>query len=316
MGRPLISIVTPCFNEEANVQEHFRRVGAAIAPFSGQYDFEHIYTDNCSQDATFDLLSAMAKEQPRFRVLRFSRNIGADRAIYFGLQHAKGEAVILIQADLQDPPELIPEFIRGWQEGFDVVYGQIAERDEAFPMRLARRLYYRIVSGLSDIPIPRNAGEFRITSRRALDAVLQYRENDLYMRGVVAQVGFRQRPVPYVRAARAGGRTSGSLLYLLGYAVNGVVSTTVVPIRLVSIAGLLLAGLGFALTAWLIAAKLLYPTEAPHGFTTLASLITFFAGMQMLCIGVIGEYLRRTYIQTLQRPRGFVQDRIGFDDQR
>ncbi len=311
--RALISIVTPCYNEEANVEKHYERVCAAIEPFRAKYDFEHIYMDNCSHDRTFELLSEMSAKHENFRVLRFSRNIGADRSIYFGLQHAKGDAVVLIQADLQDPPELIPDFIRGWEDGCDVVFGQIRQRQEGAVLRSFRRLYYWLVSRLSDVPIPQNAGEFRLTSRRALDALLQFKENDLYMRGAVAQVGFKQKALQYSRAERFGGKSSVNVLYLIGYAINGLLSTTVVPIRAVSVCGVAVAAAGFLFTAILVVSKLIFPGEAPHGFTTLASLITFFSGMQLLAIGIIGEYLRKTYIQSLGRPRGFVQDKVGFE---
>ncbi len=309
----LISIVTPCYNEEANVENHYQRVCRAIEPFRSKYDFEHIYTDNCSQDSTFDCLVAMSKKYPDFRVLRFSRNIGADRAIYFGLQHAKGDAVMLIQADLQDPPELIADFIRGWEEGYEVVYGKIIHRKEGTILRTGRRIYYKIISALSDVPIPQNAGEFRLTSRRALDSLLLFKENNLYMRGAVAEIGYKQKPLEYVRAERAGGKSSVNFLYLFGYAINGLLSTTVVPIRAVTLCGLAVSAIGFFLTAYMIIGKLIFPGAQPHGFTTIASLIAFFSGAQMLAIGVIGEYLRKTYVQSLQRPRGFVQDKVNFE---
>jgi polyisoprenyl-phosphate glycosyltransferase len=310
---PSISIVTPCYNEEANVEVHFGRVCDAIAPFRELYDFEFIYTDNCSEDGTFELLVKMSQQHPKFRVLRFSRNIGADRAMYFGLEHAKGDAVVLIQADLQDPPELIADFIRGWQEGYDVLYGQISQRKEGAFLRWGRQLYYRLISALSDVPIPRNAGEFRLTSRRALDALLSFTENGLYLRGAMAQVGFRQKAIPYVRAPRVRGTTSVSLIYLFGYAINGLLSTTVVPIRMVSIIGAIFAALGFILTLAFLGVAVFLPGRAPHGFTTLASLVAFFSGMQLLATGIIGEYLAKTYLQSLKRPRGFVQDKVGFD---
>lgn len=316
MTRPLISIVTPCYNEAENVDAHFKAVCEAIAPFRERYTFEHIYTDNCSEDATFELLSALAAKNPGVKVLRFSRNIGADRAIYFGLQHARGDAVIVIQGDLQDPPEVLPEFIKGWEEGHDVVYGSIRQREEPFLLRTFRNIYYRIVTRLSDIPVPRNAGEFRLLSRRALDALLQYGENDLYIRGAVAQIGFPQKPIPYARRARAAGQSSVNFVYLVGYAINGVLSTSVVLIRLVTLAGLATSLIGFLLTGYIVLGKWIFPGQQPHGFTTLASLITFFAGCQLLAMGIIGEYIRKIYIQSLQRPRGFVKDRINFDEKK
>lgn len=312
-ARKLISIVTPCYNEEANARDHFRRVSDAIAPLRAAYDFEHIYTDNCSQDATFDLLKALAAEHPEVRVLRFSRNIGPNRAIILGLCHAVGDAAILIQGDLQDPPEMIPRFVLGWEEGFDIVYGRIERRDEALPMQWGRQLYYRAVAALSDVPPPPDVGEFRLTSRRVLDALKDYNEDDLYLRGAIAHIGFPQKAILFERQKRQGGRSSLTMFGLASYAINGLLSTTgVAPIRMVVVAGLLLAILGFALAGILAATKFLLPGQAPKGITMLSTLITFFAGAQLFAMGVIGEYIRKIYVQSLRLPRGFVKDRINF----
>lgn len=310
-GRRLISIVTPCFNEEDNVRAHLSRVRAAIEPLRAKYDFEHVYTDNCSTDRTFALLSELAAADKSVKVLRFSRNIGPNRAIALGLAHAAGDAAILIQGDLQDPPELIPEFVRGWEEGFDVVYGQIKGREERWPMPWLRKLYYRLVAALSDVPPPQNAGEFRLTSRRVLDALKRYEEDDLYLRGAIAHIGYAQKAVPFERQARAGGRSSLNTARLLSYAINGLLSTTVVPIRMVVVCGFLLSAFGFLLTVGLVASKFLLPGQAPRGITMLATLITFFAGAQLLAIGIIGEYIRKIYVQSLRLPRGFVKDRLN-----
>jgi len=307
----LVSIVTPCRNEEANVREHFERVRAALAACADRYAFEHLYTDNASTDGTFARLAELAAAHPSVRVLRFSRDIGANRAIACGLRHAAGDAAILIQADLQDPPELLPEFLRGWEEGHDVVYGLIRGRREHLLLRAARRLYYRLIAALADVPPPRDAGEFRLVSRRVLDAIALYTEDDLYLRGAIAHIGFRQLAVPYDRAARRGGRSSNSFAGLLRYALEGLLSTTVAPIRAVVLVGLAVSSAGFLLTATLIARYFLYPGAAPHGFTTLATLLAFFSGVQLLAIGIIGEYIRKIYVQSLRRPRGFVQDALN-----
>lgn len=308
-ARKLVSIVTPCFNEEANVRAQFDRVRAAIAPFRDRYDFEHVYTDNHSGDRTLEILRAIASEHPEVHAMRFSRNIGLNRAIVFGLEHAKGDAVILIQADLQDPPELIEAFLRGWEEGHDVVYGQITGRDEGLFLRTARRAYYALVTLLGDVPIPRNAGEFRLTSRRALDAVLSFREDDLYIRGVVAQVGFSQKPIPYVRAKRAGGKSSIGIAALFSHGLNGLVSTTVVPIRAITVAGLALAAIGFAFTALALAASLL--RRPLDGMATFTSIVALFTGAQLFALGIVGEYIRKIHVQSLGRPRGFIQDEVN-----
>lgn len=309
--RPLISVVTPCFNEEENLREHLRRVRQALAPFASEHDFEHIYTDNCSADRTWELIVELSRTDPAVKGLRFSRNIGANRAIIMGLAQAQGDAVILIQADLQDPPELIGDFIRGWKEGFDVVYGRILQRDEGGLLSLARRTYYKAVAALAEVPVPRDAGEFRLTSRRVLDALLQYGEDDLYLRGAVAHAGFPQKAVDYERAARAAGRSSMGPLALASFALNGLLSTTVVPIRMVVLVGFVFAVLGLALTAGLVLSKLVFPGVAPRGITMLGTLVTFFAGAQLFAIGIIGEYIRKIYIQSLRMPRGHIQDRVN-----
>jgi dolichol-phosphate mannosyltransferase len=311
-GRRFISIVTPCYNEELNIKAHFERVRAAVAPFRDRYDFEYIYTDNCSEDRTFEELRGLCAAHPEARAIRFSRNIGANRAIYIGLQHAAGDAAVLIQADLQDPPELIPDFIRGWEEGYDVVYGRIRDRDENALMRWLRRSYYAAVSRLSEVSPPENAGEFRLTSRRVLKALEQYHEDDIYLRGVIAHIGFRQKRVDYDRAARAAGRSSIGLAGLAGYAINGLLSTTVVPIRAVVVVGLGLSGLGFLLTLWFLASKFIFRGVAPHGWTLQVCLLTFFSGAQLFAIGIIGEYIRKIYVQSLRMPRGFIQDKVNF----
>lgn len=313
MRKTLISIVTPCYNEELNVREHFERVSKAIDPYREEFDFEHIYTDNCSRDNTFGVLSEIAKDRPNVKVIRFSNNIGANRAIFMGLKQSRGDATILIQADLQDPPEMIKTFIDEWKAGYEVVYGKIQVRHEGFILRSLRRLYYYIVDNLSDVPIPQNAGEFRLTSRRVLDALLTYQEDDPYVRGAIARIGFKQKAILYERFGRKRGVTSTNFLFLISYAINGLVSTSVAPIRFVSAAGIFFSSVGFILTILIILSKVFLPSESPRGFTTLAVLVTFFGGLQLLGIGIIGEYLRKTYLQVLSRPLGFIDRTINVE---
>ncbi len=315
MKKPVISIVTPCYNEELNVREHFERVIAAISPFRGEFDFEHIYTDNCSQDRTFEVLAEIASKDANVKVIRFSSNIGANRAIFMGLKQSKGDATVLIQADLQDPPEMIKIFIEEWKAGYEVVYGKIQVRHEGMILRSFRRLYYYIVDNLSDVPIPQNAGEFRLTSRRVLDALLTYQEDDPYVRGAIARIGFKQKAISYERFGRKRGVTSTNFIFLISYAINGLVSTSVAPIRFVSAAGIFFATAGFLFTGLIILSKIFFPAESPRGFTMLATLVTFFGGLQLLGIGIIGEYLRKTYLQVLQRPLGFIEKTINVEVQ-
>jgi glycosyltransferase involved in cell wall biosynthesis len=311
--KKLISIVTPCYNEELNVHDHFKQVCEVIAPYREEFDFEHVYTDNCSQDKTFEKLSEIAEQNKNVKVIRFSNNIGANRAIFMGLKTAKGDAVVLIQADLQDPPKLISTFIDGWKDGHEVVYGKIISRDEGIVIRNLRKLYYYLIDSFSDVPIPQGAGEFRITSRRVLDALLSYHEDDLYIRGAIARIGFKQKPIHYERLARMKGETSNNYLRLISYAINGFVSTSIAPIRLVSTLGIFFSSIGFILTIVIILAKIFFPETAPRGFATITVLVTFFAGLQLLGIGIIGEYMRKTYLQVLSRPLGFIEKSKNLD---
>lgn len=309
--KKLISIVTPCYNEEDNILNHFARVRMALDPFKEKYDFEHIYTDNCSKDSTFSILNDLGKSHKNVRAIRFSRNIGANRAIFMGLQQAKGDAVILIQADLQDPPELIPDFIHAWESGYDVAYGKISNRTESPLLQNLRKVYYRIIAKFADVPIPTDAGEFRLTSRRSLDCLLEFSEDDLYIRGAMALVGFSQLPVLYNRAPRVAGESSINFLGLIAYGINGLLSTTVAPLRMVTVFGFLISGCGFLMGLGLIIIKLLFPDIAPKGLTSISVLIIVFSGIQILAMGIIGEYIRKIYIQSLKRPRGFIKDRIN-----
>jgi len=314
--RRLISIVIPCYNEEENVAHHFERVCRAIEPLRERYDFEFIYTDNMSQDRTFTLLREMAGREGGVRAIRFSRNIGVNRGIFLGLMEARGDAAMLIQADLQDPPELIPEFVPGGKRATTSSTGGSSIVTRAGSCRAAAACTTGSSRPSPTSPPPRNAGEFRIASRRVLDAIRRYADEDLYLRGAIAHIGFPQKPLPYHRMRRHDGRSSSSLLHLLGYAVNGVVSTsTVVPIRAVTVVGFVAAALGFLYGAANVVVKLLFPHIVPPGMASVLAIVSFFAGLQLLALGVIGEYIRKIYLQSLGRPLGFIQDRVGFPDE-
>ncbi len=313
MKKKLISIVSPCLNEEENLSRQFERISQAISPYREKYDFEHIYTDNCSSDKSFEVLEKLAAINPTIKAIRFSNNIGYNRSIFMGLKYSKGDAVVLIQSDLQDPPEMIPDFIREWENGYDVVYGQIMDRDENYILKSSRELFYYLIDSFSEISVPRNAGDFRLMSRRSLDALMRYQEDDPYIRGAIARIGFKQLALPYNRFARTHGKSNFRLFYLLSYAINGFVSTTIAPIRIVSLLGVTFAVLGFVLTLLTVLAKFFIEDFAPPGYASIACLITFFSGLQLLGIGIIGEYLRKTYLQTLKRPLGFVEKSINFD---
>lgn len=311
--KPLISIVTPCFNEEGNIEKHFELVRESLKEFEKDYYFEHIYTDNYSTDSTFEKLTNLAAKFKNVKVLRFSRNIGANRSIYQGLIRTKGQAVILIQADLQDPPSLLPIFIREWEKGYDVVYGQIINREESYILKKLRIFYYKLIRNLSDFPIPLNAGEFRLTSQRVVKAIGQYSEDDTYLRGIVAHIGFKQKAIPYNREARDSGKSSNNIISLLNYALNGIVSTSAKPLRAASILGLIISAATFSFGTYSIIYKLIFPEYVPHGITIILAMNCFLTGIQLIFLGIVGEYIRKIHNQSLNRPMAHIQDAINFD---
>lgn len=313
MTKKLISIVSPALNEQENIPHQFERIQKAIEPFKNKYDFEHIYTDNRSSDRTFEVLSELAKTRSNLKVIRFSNNIGYNRSIFMGLKHSKGDAVILIQSDLQDPPELIPTFIEEWEKGNDVVYGQIRDREENYILKNLRRLFYYLIDAFSEVSVPRNAGDFRLMSRRALNALMEYHEDDPYIRGTIARIGYNQLAIPYDRFARTRGKSNFRFFFLLSYAINSFVSTTVAPIRIVSAMGLFFSLVSLLAAAGIVILKIVNPDFAPPGFAAITCLITFFSGIQLLGIGIIGEYLRKTYLQSLNRPLGFIDRSVNLD---
>ena len=245
MSKPLISIVTPCFNEEKNVNEHFQRVSSTILAFRDRYDFEHIYTDNDSSDRTLEKLSQLAENHKNITIIKFSRNIGPNRAMYMGLKEAKGDAVILLLADLEDPPELISEFIKGWEEGHEVVFGKIEKRNDGHILKYFRKVYYNIISLLSEYPIPKNATEFRLVSKRVNEGVLSLNDENPYIRGSVAFVGYKPKAISYNREKRKKGKSSFNFWRLVAYALDGLTATTQAPLRLIMVLGFIITLFGF-----------------------------------------------------------------------
>jgi len=306
-----ISIQCPCYNEQDNILLHYNRILKVIEPYNSKYEFEFVYTDNNSTDNSFEIFKEIASNDTRVKVIRFSNNIGYNRAIFQGLSYTSGDAVILIQADLQDPPELIEKFINKWEEGYDVVYGTMIQRDGNALLNLARKIFYRMMASFAENPIPIDSGDFRLCSRVVVDSILAHREDDPFMRSLVARVGFKQCGIEYDRMSRQRGISSFNVIKLVSYALNSIISNSVAPIRLISSLGIILSIIGFGSIFVLIVWKISNPTEAPRGYASLAAIIIFLGGCQLFSLGVIGEYLRKTYLQTLERPLGFIRDSIN-----
>jgi polyisoprenyl-phosphate glycosyltransferase len=312
--RPLISVVVPVYNEEANLGPLYERLGAVAADLEDRYDFEFLFTDNHSTDGTFDVLTDLAAGDERIRVLRFSRNFGFQRSILTGYLNARGDAAVQIDADLQDPPELIADFLAQWEKGYDVVYGVRRSRKEAAWLNLSRRIFYRIIDALSDDSLPHNAGDFRLVSRRVLDALAEVDDYHPYLRGLIASFGFEQMGIPYDRAAREHGESKFPLRKLVSLAVDGILLHSVVPLRIATWIGFVMSFLMLIGIGVYTYGRLVLDQEWPAGFATTTVLIMTGIILNALFLGIIGEYLGRIYQQVKRRPLTIIERRVGPDD--
>ena len=309
--RVLLSVVVPCFDEEAVVGETHRRLVAALETVS-DLEFELVYVDDGSRDATLDLLRELRNADARVRVLALSRNFGQEIAIAAGLKYAAGDAVAVIDADLQDPPEVIPEMLARWRAGADVVYGLRPERDgETRFKRWTSNVFYRVFDRLADTPVPLDTGDFRLMDRAVVDAFLAMPERDRFTRGLVAWTGFRQEPVPYRRAARAAGETKYLFWGRVRRAIDGIMSFSLAPLRLATWFGFLVSGLACAGIVYAVVLRL-FTAGWVSGWTSLLVAVLFLGGVQLLCLGILGAYLGRIYGEVKRRPLYLVKERLGF----
>jgi dolichol-phosphate mannosyltransferase len=279
-------------------------------------NFEIIYVDDGSTDATPEVLRELQSYDSRVRVVRFSRNFGHQMAITAGLEHAAGDAVVIIDADLQDPPETIMDFFRKWQEGYDVVYGVRTEREGETAFKLwTAKLFYRFMTCLSDTPIPLDTGDFRLMDRRVLNVLLGMPERDRFVRGMVSWLGFSQVAVPYRREARVAGVTKFSFFKMLRFALDGIFSFSIVPLRVATWTGFItsfLAILGIVLVSL---EHFLGVEGLVKGWTSTMFAVLFIGGVQLICMGIIGEYIGRIYGESKHRPLYVVREILGFEGQ-
>lgn len=293
-----ISISSPCFNEEENVEECYRVVKELFdGPLDG-YKREHIFADNASSDRTVEILKSLAAKDPAVKIIVNTRNFGVFRSSFNGLKYATGDAVlIMLPVDLQDPPELLPEFVSLWEQGYEVIAGARSDREEGFFMRLARKLFYRIVNRLSEFEISPDVGEFQLLDRKAVDALLDHNDQYPYIRGIIASLGFRRIIVPYTWKKRERGVSKHNFFMLLDQALNGIFSFTRAPLRVCTLAGLIIAVASIAFSIFSVILYLFTPDAAPRGVTTIIVSLFFLSGIQLLFIGVLGEYVTSIHSQ-------------------
>ncbi len=299
-NKKLLSIVAPAYNEAENIDEFYSRILESTKDLN--LDIEIIYVNDGSLDKTIDVIYKQKENNDHITAIDLSRNFGKEIALTAGLDYSSGDAVVVIDTDLQDPPELIPKLVENWNDGYDVVNAKRIKREgESSLKKITSYIYYRVLFRLSDISIPKDIGDFRLLDRKALDALLKLREKHRYMKGLFVWVGFKQKEIEYEREARFKGKTKLNLLSLFNLAFDGLTSFSIMPLRLASIIGFLSAVTGFLYGATIVI-KTIFFHEPVAGFTSLVVLITFFGGIQLLSIGIIGEYIGRIFNETKNRP--------------
>lgn len=300
-AKPEISVVVPLYNEEGNVDELVRRIIAIAEQIEGRPTFEVVLVNDGSRDGTMVKLHGLSARHPQLVVVDLSRNFGHQLAATAGLDTATGDAVILMDGDLQDPPELINDFVAKWREGFDVVYAVRRTRaGESFFKLLTARVFYRTIKRLTNVAIPVDTGDFRLMSRRVVDALGQVRERHRFLRGLVSWVGFRQTGITYDRAERFSGATKYPFSKMLKFALDGVTSFSEIPLRFATYFGFIVSGFAFLYAIVVLALKVFrlnYP-----GYTSMMVAILFLGGVQLIGIGILGEYVGRVYDEIKARP--------------
>jgi len=309
--KPLISISIPVFNEEANIQALYARLAALAEHMKDRCDIEFVFSDNNSTDDTWAMLDALSLTDPRVRAIRFSKNFGFQRSILANYMHTRGNAVMQIDADLQDPPEMLEQFMDFWEAGYHVVFGIRTERPESKLITRFREVGYAAIDKLSEYPVSRNAGDFRLIDRKVVDALQKYRSSDPYLRGIIAGMGFRQRGVPYARAARVAGESKFGLMRLMQLGITGVLNHSTVPLRLATVTGLLILLLSTIGAVYYVLMRALHP-DWPRGIASVLVLVLFGIGFQALLLGILGEYLLRIYKLLRNEPVAIVEESLNF----
>lgn len=309
--KPIFSVVIPAYNEEEVLQQSFERLDAVLSGMGEPYEL--IFVNDGSRDKTAEILRELAKAHPQVRALHFSRNFGHQVAVSAGVDEAQGDAIVIIDCDLQDPPELIPEMAEKWREGYEVVYGKRARREgETAMKKLTAWGFYRVLRGMSGVPIPEDTGDFRLIDKRAADVLRGMTEHRRFLRGLFAWMGFKQTEVMFHRSRRFAGETKYTLKKMLRLAADGILSFSDKPVTW-------MLGLGCGMTAlgavWLLVAMILALAGRAVGLSALAGLMVMLCGVIVLCLGVLGSYITRTYDEALGRPLYIISERNGYESE-
>ena len=302
-----ISLLIPAYNEEQVLEYLFPRLNA-LAQSQKEYAFEFLFINDGSKDATLDIIKEYAEKDTRVSYINLSRNFGKEIGMVAGLDHAKGDAVVVIDADLQDPPELIPEMISLWEEGYDDVYAKRRSREgESWLKKFTSKQYYRLLQRVTRVPIQEDTGDFRLLDRRVVEALKQFRESQRNAKAMFSWVGFHKKEILYDRDPRAAGETKWNYVKLIELALDGITSFTTAPLRLSTYAGIIISGLTFIYLVVLVVRTIFFGTDLA-GYPSMMAVILFLGGVQLISLGIIGEYVGRIFNETKGRPLYFVEE--------
>lgn len=308
-----ISLVIPMYDEEEVARQCYERVKKCLVSIT-DYEHEIIFINDGSKDDTFTILSEIAKNDPTVKVISFSRNFGHQASVVAGLQHISGEAIVILDADLQDPPELIPEMLSLWEQGYQVIYGKRkARKGESRFKLLTAKMFYETLTRLSDVDIPKDTGDFRLVDRKVVDAISEMPEHNKFLRGLFSWVGYKQIPFEYERQERLAGKTKYPLKKMIKLASDGIISFSRKPLKLVGLLGIVSVGISLLILVYALISYFFKLNELSSGWTSLMVAITFFAGAQLISLWVISEYIGRIYDEAKQRPEYIIEKTINLD---
>lgn len=313
----LLSVVVPIYFEEDSIEEFYKRIKRVLDGLALGLRHEIIFVDDGSADRSGEMLDGLSRNDDAVKIITFSRNFGHQTAITAGIDHASGDAVVVIDADLQDPPEIIPEMVEKWRSGYKVVYGvRSMRRGESAFKRLTAKVFYRSLNKLSDVELPLDTGDFRLMDRAVVDVLCSIREGNRYIRGLIGWIGFRQCGLSYERDSRYAGVTKFSLGRMIRFALDGITGFSDKPLHLSGQIGLLITIMSFIMMTWLIISKLINPESSIQGWTSVLVVVLFMGGVQLISVGLLGEYIARIHRETKHRPLYVVAKKAGFADNR
>lgn len=309
-----ISVVIPMYYEEEVAKQCYEKVSNVLKKLGEKYDYEIIFVNDGSKDKTLEILEEIAKDDKRAKIVSFSRNFGHQAAVTAGLKEVSGDAIVIIDADLQDPPELIPQMLELWEQGNEVIYGKRKTRkgESAFKL-LTAKMFYKTLNALSDVEIPKDTGDFRLVDRKVVDVINSLPEHNKFLRGLFSWVGFKQEAYEYERQERYAGKTKYPLKKMLKLASDGIISFSTKPLKLVGALGIVSIIISIILLIYALISYIFKLNQLSAGWTSIIVAVTFFAGVQLLSLWIISEYIGRIYDESKGRPQYIVDKKINFD---